>query len=141
MATITDNPDPDAPRYYVSEADRNLLPPPAIHSRSRTIRGRQERRKQLNVARDWFKQLDVSGREGSRRIARILREKDTSFNQWLLNPANWRYGPVREEVVTPNKLPREAKYRGPRQFHPAGLSAERALEIAAAVLDQASTGR
>jgi hypothetical protein len=124
----------EAFRQYVSTADRNLLPPPATHPWPESIRGIQERRKQVNQARSFFSVLDESVRIGSRRVDRIVREKDASFNFWLLTRPS--YGPVRGEAAPEvYTLAKDARYRGPRQFHPAGLTPERAIEIATAVLD------
>jgi hypothetical protein len=140
LATIMDTPDLGAYRYYVPAANRALLPAPSVHPRPRTVRGRIERSKDLSTARNWFTTLDRSVEEGSRRIARITREKDASFNQWLLKRTNWGYGPVRAVDPSEYVLPRQGRYRA-HAIRPAGVSLDRAVEIAAAVLDQRGDGR
>jgi peptidoglycan/xylan/chitin deacetylase (PgdA/CDA1 family) len=139
LVTIMDTPDPNAFRYYVPAANRALLPAPSVHPRPRTTRGRMERSQDLATGRSWFATLDRSVEEGSARVARIMREKDASFNLWLLNPRNWRYGPARAVDATEYVLPREGRYRA-NTIRPAGLSLDRAAQIAAAVLEQQADG-
>jgi hypothetical protein len=139
IATVMDTPDPDAFRYHVPAANRALLPPPRIHARPRTVRSSIQRSRESATARDWFRGLDRSMEGGTRRIACIIREKDASFNRWLLNPGNWSYGPPRAVNPTEYVLPRQGRYRA-GAIRPAGVSLDRAVEIAAAVLNRRGDG-
>ena len=120
-------PRPDAFVAYVDEETQRLLPTAGV-----TRRDRHTRRKSMASASAYFRNLDKGTNE---RIGRIIR-KDLRFS-----PQQWAcahpYGPrvshadlirYRDNQVRPWYPPKKMP------FNPAGMTPERALEIAMRVL-------
>lgn len=112
---------------YVSEQTRRLMPIPGVKRRDR-----QTRRKSMDNATAYFRHLD---RSSNRRIGRIIR-KDLR-----LSPQQWACAYPYGAKVSSDDLNRyrdnQVRPWRPRKkmaFNPAGMTPERALEVAMRVL-------
>lgn len=112
-------------RHYVDADTKTQMPRIAMHGRAKG-----ERKASLQKTYAWFYEL----RDATpRRRERILRESAVVFEQWLL--CNPQYGPER---VGPDLFAHTLQTSNyiPGQIRPAGMSPERALQIALSVLDE-----
>lgn len=120
-------PRPDAFVPYVSKQTKSLMPTPEV-----TRRDRATRRRSMDNATTYFRHLDSSS---SRRIGRIIH-KDLR-----LSPQQWAcahpYGPRVSTADLNRYRDNQVRPWRPRKkmaFNPAGMTPERALEIAMKVM-------
>lgn len=111
-------------RQFVSAEIRAQMPRIAMHGRAKG-----ERAASLQKSYWWFYGLRNIG---PTRRERILRDRGVVFEQWLL--CNPQYGPERVGPDLFAHAPQTYNYI-PGQIRPAGMSPERALQIALSVLD------
>lgn len=116
-------------RRFIDPAFRLTMPSPRLGTKTK-----EERVASLSRSTAWFHELS---RISSRRLGRALRDENHQFIHWLLEHP--QYGPVHEG---PELIPRsfEPWHYVVGQVRPAGLTPERALEIAIAVLDARGGG-
>ncbi|MBX3100765.1 MAG: hypothetical protein KF761_14455 [Salinibacterium sp.] len=112
-------------RHYVDANTKAQMPRIALHGRAKG-----ERALSLQTTYTWFYGLNTPSPQ---RRTRVRRESEMFYEHWLL--CNPQYGPVRaggelfeHTVQTWNYIP--------GQIRPAGMSPERALQIALSVLDE-----
>jgi hypothetical protein len=111
-------------RRYVDPAFRLRMPSPRLGNKTKA-----ERVASLSKSTAWFHELS---KISDRRLAKALRDENHQFVHWLLE--NPQYGPIHEgPALTPRSF--EPWHYVPGQVRPAGLTPERALEIAIAVLE------
>ncbi len=111
-------------RRYVDPVFRLMMPSPRVGSMSKA-----ERVASLSRSTAWFHELS---RISDRRLTKALRDENHQFVHWLLEHP--QYGPIHEgPELTIRSF--EPWHYVAGQVRPAGLTPERALAIAIAVLD------